>query len=39
MTVATRTLLAALIRLGKGALSECEKWLHAQSEQETARGN
>lgn len=36
MTVATRTLLSALIRLGKGALSECEKWLQAQAE-ETSR--
>lgn len=30
MTVATRTLLEALIRLGKGALAECEKWVKAQ---------
>jgi hypothetical protein len=31
MTLATRTLIAALIRLGKGVLSECEKWLQAQA--------
>jgi len=30
MSVATKTLLGALIRLAKGALTECEKWLEAQ---------
>lgn len=30
MSVATKTLLSALIRLIKSALHECEKWIEAQ---------
>jgi len=33
MSPATKTLLFALIRFTRGALSECEKWLQAQDEQ------
>lgn len=30
MTPSTRALCHAMIRLGKGALAECEKWVQAQ---------
>ena len=30
MTLATKVLLTQLIRLGRGVLSECEKWVQAQ---------
>lgn len=35
MSGPTRVLIAALIRLAKGALSECEKWLSAQEPKST----
>lgn len=31
MTLPTRALLLALVRLGKGALSEIEKWVNASN--------
>lgn len=31
MTVATRTLFESLIRLGKGMLDACDKWVKAQN--------
>lgn len=36
MTAATRTLLAGLVRLAKGALAEFEKWLQAQGPDDDA---
>lgn len=36
MTPATRILCEALIRLGKGALDACDKWVKAQDEKREA---
>lgn len=33
MTPSTRTLVEALIRLGKGALDACDKWVKAQPDE------
>lgn len=33
MTIATRTLVESLIRLGKGMLDACDKWVKAQGDQ------